>query len=42
MNKYLKLAISTGAAVVGAIVARDKALDVIEIVEKTFTKKPSA
>lgn len=39
VRKYLVPAIGVAAFVIGGIVTRDKALDVVETLEKTFDKK---
>lgn len=39
IKKYLVPAVGVAAFVIGGIVTRDKALDVMETLEKTFDKK---
>lgn len=41
MKKYLVPALGIAAFVIGGIVAREKAIEVVETLEKTFSKKPS-
>jgi len=37
-QKYIVPALGVGAFIVGGLVARDKALEMAEVVRKTFTK----
>lgn len=41
-QKYIVPAIGVGAFIVGGIVAREKAVEVVEIVKKSMSETPSA